>query len=399
MGKIKHPKIDEVRWRAKPWRVRHYDKTGKRVSAFFESKEIAVAYACEVDREEALPLEMSVSNAERIALYRLREIGAARGITAEKLLELSVETAKAYRPGAGKLLSDAITEFLDSCKKRNFRASSIQTHKWQLTQLERYFPGARCADVTRAKAKVYLEAQRSPLHARKALSALFEWCADVGRGYVEINPVHRLSLRTPLKDAKPIPVLTPEHAAHLMAGVPAPMRAGFALMAFAGVRPGELVRDGDKKDVLTWGSVDFARGVISIPASVAKTRKPRRLYDLPPNLWAWLSLTPKEQRHGRILPYGVTAVMRARDKARRGAPTRAAKPDATKPGPGKTVSGKVLFEMPTDVLRHSFCSYAYHTMSAERAVEISGHSMAVFRKHYKGMATPEDAAAYFAIVP
>jgi len=80
MGKVKHPRVDEVKGRAKPWRVRHYDKTGKRVSAFFETKEIALAYAVEVDREEALPLEMSVTNAERIALYRLREIGCFRHV-------------------------------------------------------------------------------------------------------------------------------------------------------------------------------------------------------------------------------------------------------------------------------------------------------------------------------
>lgn len=58
-------------------------------------------------------------------------------------------------------------------------------------------------------------------------------------------------------------------------------------------------------------------------------------------------------------------------------------------------------DLPHDVLRHSFASYGYHYLGAEKTVEILGHvgGFGVFAKHYKGLATPAQAKRYFEIAP
>lgn len=55
--------------------------------------------------------------------------------------------------------------------------------------------------------------------------------------------------------------------------------------------------------------------------------------------------------------------------------------------------------IPKDALRHSFASYGYHFLGAEKTVEMLGHigGFGVFARHYKGLATPDDAKLYFSI--
>ena len=104
-------------------------------------------------------------------------------------------------------------------------------------------------------------------------------------------------------------------------------------------------------------------------------RQARVLDGLPANLWSWLAPLKGLPAEKGVAPASYAAWRKVR---------------ATMP-----------IKLKKDVLRHSFASYGFHALGAEKNVEILGHigGFGVFAKHYKGLATDSDAKAYFSILP
>ncbi len=155
------------------------------------------------------------------------------------------------------------------------------------------------------------------------------------------------------------------------------MVPSLVLGAFAGVRHAEIQR-------LDWQDIRMKAGIIEIRAAKAKTAS-RRTIPIVPNLKKWLKKYRKES--GPVCPFAnlteqfldlTIAVNERRGK--------------------RDVEGE--FKWQHNGLRHSFISYRVAVVKnvAQVALE-AGNSPAVIFSNYRELVTPQDAKAWFAIVP
>ena len=133
-----------------------------------------------------------------------------------------------------------------------------------------------------------------------------------------------------------------------------------AVRYFAGIRTAEAHR-------LREENILQDRGLIEVPAAKAKTRS-RRLVKIQPCLAAWLAL---------------------------GGTLRPMRPDTVR----HTIKTSGVKWEP-NVTRHSFVSYhlAKFESAAKTALE-AGHDEKMLFAHYRAIVTPEDAEAFFSILP
>ena len=141
-----------------------------------------------------------------------------------------------------------------------------------------------------------------------------------------------------------------------------------ALQAFAGVRSEELLR-------LTWQDLERRRGFIEITAGKAKTAQ-RRLIPIASNLAEWLSDAPRNGK--RIWPHSKPYLFEAiRDT---------------------TAKAKVAWK--ANGLRHSFISYRLAQTKDMAAVALeAGNSPVMIFRHYRELATDEEAKEWFGLRP
>jgi len=162
-----------------------------------------------------------------------------------------------------------------------------------------------------------------------------------------------------------VTVFTPAQMAKILHAAPPHLVPILAIGAFSGIRMAELNR-------LDWSAVDLDRGFIELRAGQAKTAS-RRIIPITDNLRAWiepLERTGKVVRHAG-LHREVTALARA-----------------------------LKLTWPRNILRHSFISYRIAAVkSADQVALEAGNSPAIIFKHYRELATSEQATEWFAILP
>ena len=174
-----------------------------------------------------------------------------------------------------------------------------------------------------------------------------------------------------------IGIFRPGEFRELLAVARPEMVPSLVLGAFAGVRHAEIQR-------LDWQDIRMKAGIIEIRAAKAKTAS-RRTIPIMPNLKKWLMRYRKES--GPVCPFAnlteqfldlTIAVNERRSK--------------------KDVEGE--FKWQHNGLRHSFISYRVAVVKnvAQVALE-AGNSPAVIFSNYRELVTPQDAKAWFAIVP
>ncbi len=143
----------------------------------------------------------------------------------------------------------------------------------------------------------------------------------------------------------------------------------FAIQAFAGVRTAELLR-------LTWHDLERRPGYIEVTAKQAKTAA-RRLIPISENLAEWLRLAP---RNGAELLW-----TRSSNRYFEGQ---------------KLSASRAGMAWKANALRHSFISYRLAKTKDIAAVALeAGNSAAVIFRHYRELATEEEALEWFGIVP
>ena len=162
-----------------------------------------------------------------------------------------------------------------------------------------------------------------------------------------------------------IEIYTPEELAKLLNNAPAAFVPFITIGAFGGLRTAEIER-------LEWQDVDLSGGFIEVKATKAKTRS-RRLVPIPTNLAQWIGshVRPK----GNVFEGNVSDARVEAAKAA-GIPWK------------------------HNGLRHSFCSYrlAQIQNAAQVALEAGNSPTMVFR-HYRELVKPEQAKAWFSIMP
>jgi len=332
----------------------------------------------------------STTRADAVAAERILAgtgitlVEAARFILAEKKREQS-----------GVPITEAVEAFLQSRSDRS--ADYLNTLRPRLEYISNFFAGRTTAGIKASDCQRLLDglavtqSQRTVSHYRTHLSVFLKFCES--REWITGNPAKRTTqVKVPGQEAE---ILTPPEAATLLSVCHRDILPGVIIAMFCGLRQAEIER-------LDWKTVSLEQGIITIGAGVAKTNS-RRVVTIPDNAKAWL--TPYAQDTGKVWPADET---RARDlwtlaKVQAGygpfaATSNAVKDAMTDPKTKKT--RKDLRPWPANALRHSAITYrvAQEKNLAKIAYE-SGNSPTVIQRHYNGLASPQDAEAYFSIMP
>jgi len=160
-------------------------------------------------------------------------------------------------------------------------------------------------------------------------------------------------------------IFTPAQMKTILDAATPEMIPFIVLGAFAGMRAAEIVR-------IDWSAIDFKRKIIMIRAGQAKTAS-RRIIPISDNLSAWLQPHVDE---GLVVP-SAEVYRKVTDHAR-----------------------KLKIEWPHNVLRHSYISYRIAKIKNAQEVALeAGNSPTIIFKHYRELATEDQADAWFAINP
>jgi len=166
----------------------------------------------------------------------------------------------------------------------------------------------------------------------------------------------------------PVEILTPKEMTALLEHATPEIARCFALGAFAGLRSEEILR-------LEWSDVTRRPGYIEIAADKAKTAT-RRLVPITDNLSRWL--IRGNSTDGLIWPNTKTKFFKTRLR----------------------LALKAKVEWKPNALRHSFISYRLAEIQDVNRVALeAGNSPQMIFRHYRELATPEQAKTWFAIVP
>jgi integrase len=312
------------------------------------------------------------TDAERKAVIRSRELAESftaagvKGFTLDAALTFYADHLHLRRRSVNMLA--AYDEFVATREKEGVSAVHLRDFTYRLERFAKKHAKRLVAEITTKDVDAWIfglkNAPQSKDKHRRLLHNFFGYCA--GRGYAEENPVSRAAKVKVIRKAPGI--LTPADAAAVLAAAPAEIVPALAIGFFAGLRTAEIAR-------LDWSEVNLKRGFIEVTAENAKSSQ-RRLVAITPNLKAWLE--PHAQRSG---PVRLTE-MRHKDRF-----------DLARKEAG--------IQWPSNAARHSFASYhlALHQDAAKTALQLGHTNTAVLFQHYRELARPEDAEAYFAITP
>ena len=270
-----------------------------------------------------------------------------------------------------RTVGEAAAEYLAFCARSGRRLATIQTARQKIGRLRPWW-GMQLADFTVAFAAEVVGMERAPSsqnNARAVLAAFFGWCGRMG--YSARNPFAVLPVAK--SDVKIPQIYSPQDVQKLFrAAESCPMfRRLIPMMAvgfFGGIRVSGILAMSSK-------AFDFGAGIFAVPPPADKKR---RGYYAPihPTLRAWLEAWPPTA--GRIAPKGdVYKIFRALH---------------VEAGVKRVANG----------MRHSFASYSVAAGGDAPAVALAmGHfgDTAVLFNHYRALATPSAAAAFFAVLP
>ena len=166
----------------------------------------------------------------------------------------------------------------------------------------------------------------------------------------------------------PVEIFTPEEAAALFGSASPEVAPCLALAAFAGLRSAEILR-------LDWRDIERHAGFIEVAAHKAKTAA-RRIVPLTDNLARWLATAPRNGAH--VWSHSKDGFFKA---MRRAADT-----------------AKIKWKQ--NALRHSFISYRLAEIQDVNRIALeAGNSPQMIFRHYRELATPEQARTWFSIGP
>jgi integrase len=166
----------------------------------------------------------------------------------------------------------------------------------------------------------------------------------------------------------PVEIFTPAELTALLKNASRELAPCFALAAFTGLRAEEILR-------LDWADIERRPGFIEVAAHKAKTAA-RRIVPIPGNLVRWLAIAPRNAE--RLWQHSKAWFFEA---------MRNAASDAN-------------IKWKQNALRHSFISYRLAEIQDVNRVALeAGTSPQMIFRHYRELATPEQARTWFSISP
>ena len=267
----------------------------------------------------------------------------------------------------GAMIPDLAKEFLAA--KRQDGAS--EHYMWKLQSEVGRFAKAFPVQILHVKSNQIDEwlrnlysnpRSRNTIHT--SIGTFFSWAKS--RSYLPKNEITEAEAVGKAKVGDTVTeIFTSEQMKQVLALASPDVLPFLALGAFSGLRAAEIER-------LDWSAVDLDRKIIQIRADQAKTAS-RRIVPVSDNLKEWLR---PHVGTGKMLK--VTPIHQKL----------------------KLLMQPLDFKWPRNVLRHSYISYriALVKSAAQVALE-AGNSPAIIFKHYRELATEDQAAAWFNIRP
>jgi integrase len=349
------------------WTLAGYYINGKRVRRFFTTKDEAQTFAqqLQVKAENLGSRAVHIDQRLHVMAIEAHDRLAAHGKTLADATDFYCKHLDAIQRSC--TLNELVTGFLQNKELDGKRERTIQDFRNRLGRFQRKFGGQSVAAITTRDCEDWLRtlrvSGRTRNNYRRVLSVLFGYA--VARGFSGDNAITKTT-KAKVTD-KPVEVLTPEQTRRLLESATSEILPYIAIGAFGGLRPAEISR-------LDWSEVHLDRNFIEVSAAKSKTAS-RRLVTILPNLKAWLE--PLARKEGAVSP-----------------PNTRVNVDAARKKAG-------IDPWPQNGLRHSFASYhlAAHQNAPALALELGHTTTAMLFGHYREVVTPEDARAYWEIVP
>ena len=316
------------------------------------------------------------------ALEALRETGAALDAAALEYSEARrhldgvslVDAAKFYarhhgRNIARKSVEEAVAEMISAKKTAGVSQVYLRDLKYRLGTFQQAFKCDVCSitpqDVARFFANLKLSS-RSYNNFLRTLRTFFRFAQKQRWLSKEADLLETIERRK--EKGSPVEIYTPSEIADLLGNARADVTPCIALAAFAGLRAEEILR-------LEWTDVDRRPGFIEVAAHKAKTAL-RRFVPITGNLAQWLAAAPRNGSH--VWPHSKDRFFKAL---------------------ARTASrAKVTWKQ--NALRHSFISYRLAELQDVNCVALeAGNSSQMIFRHYRELATPEQAHTWFSIAP
>ena len=237
-------------------------------------------------------------------------------------------------------------------------------------------PGTALGDITTGSLQTWLDglkgtngqplAEQTRLNFATVINGLLNHHRR--RGNIADNPAGDLE-RESVRSTAAIEFWTPDEAEALLRACPTVALPALVIALFAGLRTAEVAR-------LRWTDVDLERRHITVSAKNAKTAS-RRLVPMTDSIIQWL-LPLRGGPKARVYPEAATTLPKRITEASRAAGVRRINNGA----------------------RHSWVTYRVAASGdvARTAIE-AGNSVGVIHKHYRGLASPDDAQRFFGIRP
>ena len=337
-----------------------------------------------------MPSDLQISAIERGDMLRIKNLCLKFGFSLHEALPIFRDFLKNYAKTPISF-EEAQKHFFVHLEDKNVRP---RTYDFYEDHLHRFLKFCEANDFqniamfSKENAQMYINISKSKPQTKRALHAFWTYLCD--SGYASVNAFNSVKIKKVLKDKPAISIMSPKATRENLAAIRPEFKPLYALMAFAGIRPEELIVDKSKKkskeDWLKFSDIDFIKRRIIVRASVSKTREERMITGLP-NIWPFLEPIKKWRA---IYPETIKAQRKS------GEPGIITKNIYQQ---WRNEKKRLPHPIPQDALRHSFASYAYHVLGVEKAVEILGHDYKVYKEFYKSIADAEDSRAYFEISP
>jgi integrase len=270
---------------------------------------------------------------------------------------------------SGKLVAEAVEAFKAEKQAEGRSKLYLDDLRYRLDGFAKAF-NVEVRQLTPADARDFMNglkfSARSFNNHRRTLQTFFKFCQAHGWLSKETDLLESVGKRR--ESLADIEIFTPAELRRILHAATPKTAPCIALQAFAGVRSEELLR-------LTWADLERRKGFIEITAGKAKTAQ-RRLVPISLNLTQWLTVAP--HRDERVWPHSKPYLFEAMR-------------DAT---------AKAKVEWKANGLRHSFISYRLAANKDVAAVALeAGNSPTMIFRHYRELATEEEAKDWFGILP
>lgn len=340
----------------------------------FTDKLDAVKFQNDLNNELGIPEEYSINPSERILFAGVKDKMVRNNMPLSHLgliIDDYVSRSFTERLLRNISIDSAIEMFIEECKNKSIKNLRRATWKYYHYYLASFRKKFDTLNLSAIEAETYIKSNTTPSHRLNVMKVFFNWCTE--HRYILRNPFSDIKIKLPKKDHSIPDTLNIEEIKAILREVPEEWQPFFALLAFTGIRPNELISPYADKNTLKIGNIDFCNKKIKIDGSIAKTHQFRILENLPENLWTFLTPLQNKSLDMPVAPGSHSTYKRLRRS--------------------------LSIKLPKDVFRHSFASYGYHYMGIERTIEIMGHvsGYRVFAKHYKGISNKQDSEAYFSI--